>query len=60
MHGLEIDANAVEAASLIGIAQCSAGLTQAHSIGELKEETTMITSRLKDSTSRVTSREPSR
>jgi len=33
MHGLKIDANAVEAASLIGIAQCSIELTHAHSIG---------------------------
>ena len=32
--GLEIDANAVETASLIGIAQCSMRHTHAHSIGE--------------------------
>ena len=32
IHWLEIDANAVKTASLIGIAQCSIRLTHAHSI----------------------------
>lgn len=40
MHGLEMDANAVEAASVIGIAQCSIRLTRAPSSGLTLAEST--------------------